>query len=248
MPLRVTNNRAARCCASSLAADHIDGHYDPENGITAEGGHIKRPQSPGVGNHPRRNPLRYPNGILLRGGTGEDRESRALPTGSAQCGRCLPALGRTEGRSVPERALRCVVDSRGMRRAGSSPGRSASKPRSSIVAFAGVRHAQVSAGSPQIPRRSSRAGTPGRGHRHHVVVWQGEVVHELGGHRCGDGCGRRSADSPGDEQGEHRPHRLARGRGDRPTGRRTPAVALSAFAASWATAFRRGRGPPAGVE
>ncbi|OZM75423.1 mandelate racemase/muconate lactonizing enzyme family protein [Pseudonocardia sp. MH-G8] len=32
-----------------LAADHIEGHYDPENGIRAEGGHIKRPQGPGLG-------------------------------------------------------------------------------------------------------------------------------------------------------------------------------------------------------
>ena len=32
-----------------LAADYIEGHYDPENGITAENGHIKRPQGPGLG-------------------------------------------------------------------------------------------------------------------------------------------------------------------------------------------------------
>ncbi|MEV4647214.1 mandelate racemase/muconate lactonizing enzyme family protein [Saccharopolyspora sp. NPDC049357] len=32
-----------------VAADHIDGHYDPDNGITAENGHIKRPDGPGLG-------------------------------------------------------------------------------------------------------------------------------------------------------------------------------------------------------
>ncbi|MBC3193103.1 mandelate racemase/muconate lactonizing enzyme family protein [Pseudonocardia sp. C8] len=32
-----------------LAADSIDGHYDQENGIRAEGGHITRPQGPGLG-------------------------------------------------------------------------------------------------------------------------------------------------------------------------------------------------------
>ncbi|MDI3406413.1 mandelate racemase/muconate lactonizing enzyme family protein [Streptomyces cavernicola] len=32
-----------------LAAPYIEGHYDPENGIRIEGGHIKRPQGPGLG-------------------------------------------------------------------------------------------------------------------------------------------------------------------------------------------------------
>jgi 4-hydroxyproline betaine 2-epimerase len=32
-----------------LAAPYIEGHYDPENGIRAEGGYIKRPQGPGLG-------------------------------------------------------------------------------------------------------------------------------------------------------------------------------------------------------
>ncbi|MCF1595859.1 mandelate racemase/muconate lactonizing enzyme family protein [Streptomyces muensis] len=32
-----------------LAAPHIDGHYDQENGLRVEAGHIKRPQGPGLG-------------------------------------------------------------------------------------------------------------------------------------------------------------------------------------------------------
>ena len=32
-----------------LAAPYIEGHYDPDNGIRAEGGYIKRPQGPGLG-------------------------------------------------------------------------------------------------------------------------------------------------------------------------------------------------------
>lgn len=32
-----------------VAADNIEGHYDQENGIRIEGGHIKRPQGPGLG-------------------------------------------------------------------------------------------------------------------------------------------------------------------------------------------------------
>ncbi|MGW3468462.1 hypothetical protein ACWDKQ_08310 [Saccharopolyspora sp. NPDC000995] len=32
-----------------LAASHIEGHYDQESGIRIEGGHIKRPQGPGLG-------------------------------------------------------------------------------------------------------------------------------------------------------------------------------------------------------
>lgn len=32
-----------------VAADWIDGHYDQENGIRVEAGHIKRPQGPGLG-------------------------------------------------------------------------------------------------------------------------------------------------------------------------------------------------------
>ena len=32
-----------------LAAPFIDGHYDPDNGVRIEGGHIKRPQGPGLG-------------------------------------------------------------------------------------------------------------------------------------------------------------------------------------------------------
>jgi 4-hydroxyproline betaine 2-epimerase len=32
-----------------LATDHIEGHYDHEDGIRIEGGHIKRPQGPGLG-------------------------------------------------------------------------------------------------------------------------------------------------------------------------------------------------------
>lgn len=32
-----------------LAAPNIDGHYDRENGIRIEGGHIRRPQGPGLG-------------------------------------------------------------------------------------------------------------------------------------------------------------------------------------------------------
>ncbi|MEU1518466.1 mandelate racemase/muconate lactonizing enzyme family protein [Streptomyces sp. NPDC005811] len=32
-----------------LAAPSIDGHYDPENGIRVEDGHIKRPEGPGLG-------------------------------------------------------------------------------------------------------------------------------------------------------------------------------------------------------
>lgn len=32
-----------------LAAPYIEGHYDPENGVRIEGGHIKRPQGPGLG-------------------------------------------------------------------------------------------------------------------------------------------------------------------------------------------------------
>ncbi|ASR35822.1 mandelate racemase [Prauserella marina] len=32
-----------------LAADYIEGHYDQENGVRAEGGYIKRPQGPGLG-------------------------------------------------------------------------------------------------------------------------------------------------------------------------------------------------------
>ncbi|WP_406690748.1 mandelate racemase/muconate lactonizing enzyme family protein [Saccharopolyspora sp. ID03-671] len=35
-----------------LAADHIDGHYDPENGMVADNGHIKRPQGAGLGISP----------------------------------------------------------------------------------------------------------------------------------------------------------------------------------------------------
>jgi L-alanine-DL-glutamate epimerase-like enolase superfamily enzyme len=32
-----------------LAAPYIDGHYDPENGIRIEGGHIRLPEGPGLG-------------------------------------------------------------------------------------------------------------------------------------------------------------------------------------------------------
>ncbi|WP_281291432.1 mandelate racemase/muconate lactonizing enzyme family protein [Streptomyces botrytidirepellens] len=32
-----------------LAAPYIEGHYDPDNGIRIEAGHIKRPQGPGLG-------------------------------------------------------------------------------------------------------------------------------------------------------------------------------------------------------
>ena len=32
-----------------LAAPYIEGHYDPENGIRIDGGHISLPQGPGLG-------------------------------------------------------------------------------------------------------------------------------------------------------------------------------------------------------
>jgi L-alanine-DL-glutamate epimerase-like enolase superfamily enzyme len=32
-----------------LAAPYIEGHYDPENGVRIEGGHINVPQGPGLG-------------------------------------------------------------------------------------------------------------------------------------------------------------------------------------------------------
>ena len=32
-----------------LAAPYIEGHYDPENGIRIEGGHIAKPNGPGLG-------------------------------------------------------------------------------------------------------------------------------------------------------------------------------------------------------
>lgn len=37
------------CDGVWLAADSIDGHYDQENGIRIDGGHIQRPQGPGLG-------------------------------------------------------------------------------------------------------------------------------------------------------------------------------------------------------
>ena len=37
------------CEGAWLAAPYIDGHYDPENGIRIEGGHITMPKGPGLG-------------------------------------------------------------------------------------------------------------------------------------------------------------------------------------------------------
>ena len=35
-----------------LAQPYIEGHFDPENGIRIEGGHIRLPQGPGLGIRP----------------------------------------------------------------------------------------------------------------------------------------------------------------------------------------------------
>lgn len=43
-----------------LAAPFVEGHYDPDNGVRIEGGHITRPQSPGLGIVPDESLFRTP--------------------------------------------------------------------------------------------------------------------------------------------------------------------------------------------
>ena len=61
-----------------LAVDSIEGHYDQENGIGIEGGHIKRPQGPGLGIVPEDSLFGIPVDVLLKAAPMKSRRSSSI--------------------------------------------------------------------------------------------------------------------------------------------------------------------------